>query len=85
MPVSSNDLLRIKQNLIGCVGQYLAALVLHDPSRLPVADNCRFTENTKELSLGEGLWKMASKRQTILISTCSDRLAAGISCPYSPT
>jgi len=34
---------------------------MHDPSRLPVAKNCRFTENTKELPLGEGLWKTASE------------------------
>jgi hypothetical protein len=61
MSIPSNDQLSAKQRLIGYVGQYLAALVTHDPSRLPIAKNCRFTENTKELPLGEGLWKTASE------------------------
>ncbi|MBN1664063.1 MAG: hypothetical protein JW943_10725 [Deltaproteobacteria bacterium] len=61
MPASSHDMLSAKQNLIGFIGRYLAALVTHDPSSLPLADNVRFTENTKELPLGEGLWKTASE------------------------
>ncbi|MBN1381707.1 MAG: hypothetical protein JXA41_08535, partial [Deltaproteobacteria bacterium] len=49
-----------KERLIGFVDQYLAALVAHDPSRLPVAADVRFTENTKDLALGDGLWKTSS-------------------------
>ncbi|HEY2591371.1 MAG TPA: hypothetical protein VGI35_07245 [Steroidobacteraceae bacterium] len=35
---------------------YLAALAAHDPSRLPTTKDVRFTENTIELPLGQGLW-----------------------------
>lgn len=42
--------------LKGFVDQYLAALVAHDPSKLPVADNVRYTENGQELPLGEAIW-----------------------------
>jgi hypothetical protein len=38
------------------VDQYLAALVAHDPSRLPLAKTVRFTENGQTLKLGDGLW-----------------------------
>ncbi len=42
--------------LKGLMGQYLAALVAHDPARLPTAAGVKFTENTNRLSLGDGLW-----------------------------
>lgn len=42
--------------LTGFVDQYLAALVAHDPSRLPVAAGVKFTENTIPLKLGDALW-----------------------------
>jgi len=42
--------------LTGMVDQYLAALVAHDPSKLPVTANVRFTENTIPLKLGDALW-----------------------------
>lgn len=37
--------------------QYLAALAAHDPSRLPLAKGVKFTENTNEMALGDGLWQ----------------------------
>jgi hypothetical protein len=42
--------------LNGLVEQYLAALVAHDPARLPLAKNARYTENGQTLKLGEGMW-----------------------------
>ena len=45
----------------GLVDQYLAAMVRHDPSGLPLSKGVRFTENTIELKLGEGLWIGASE------------------------
>ena len=42
--------------LTGFVDQYLAALVAHDPSRLPLAAHVRSTENTITLRLGDALW-----------------------------
>jgi hypothetical protein len=42
--------------LTGFLDQYLAALVAHDPSRLPVATRVKFTENTMQMKLGDALW-----------------------------
>jgi hypothetical protein len=39
---------------------YLAALVAHDPSRVPLAPDVKFVENIKRMQPGEGLWKTAS-------------------------
>jgi hypothetical protein len=38
---------------------YLTALTARDASRLPTAENVRFTENGKDLPLNDGLWKVA--------------------------
>jgi hypothetical protein len=46
--------------LNGYIDQYLAAVVAHDPSRLPLARQVKFTENGQELQLGDGLWGTAS-------------------------
>lgn len=43
--------------LSGLVTKYLDALVAHDPARLPLAPNVRFTEDSRELELGEGVWR----------------------------
>lgn len=43
--------------LSGMLTQYLDAIVARDPSRLPLAENVRFTEDSKLLKLGEGLWQ----------------------------
>ena len=40
---------------------YLNALVAQDPSKAPLAPNARFTEDSKDLKVGEGLWKTATK------------------------
>src|SRR5580658_3108192 len=45
--------------LQGIVDSYLDAMTKHDPSKLPVAASVKFTENGKELKLGEGFWKTA--------------------------
>jgi hypothetical protein len=39
------------------ITQYVDALVAHNPSELPLAANVRFTEDSKVMKLGEGLWK----------------------------
>lgn len=43
--------------LEGVVDQYLAALVAHDPKRLPVSADVRYTENDQPIELGDGFWK----------------------------
>jgi len=56
--------------LRGVITQYLDAMVAHKPAALPLAPKVRFTEDTVEMKLGEGLWKNASKirayRQDVL-------------------
>jgi hypothetical protein len=37
--------------------RYVAALLTHDPSGLPMAGTAKLTENTKQVALGDGLWK----------------------------
>ncbi len=46
--------------LEGFVEQYLGALLAHDPARLTVSSDVRFTENGQQLELGEGLWRTMS-------------------------
>src|SRR6201996_3870607 len=51
--------------LTGLVDRYLAALVRHDPSGLPLNRDVKFTENTARLKVGsEGLWIGASELPT---------------------
>lgn len=40
---------------------YLNALVAQDPSKAPLASNVRFTEDSKDLKVGDGFWKTATK------------------------
>jgi hypothetical protein len=46
--------------LNGIIDQYLAAMVTHDPSHLPLAKAVKFTEDGVPLELGDGLWATAS-------------------------
>jgi hypothetical protein len=57
-PAASNDCDRTC--LDGLVDQYLKALVAHDPSKLPLAKNVKFTEDGVELKPGDGLWATAT-------------------------
>jgi hypothetical protein len=40
---------------------YLNALVSQDPAKAPLAPNVRFTEDAKDLKVGDGLWRTATK------------------------
>jgi hypothetical protein len=46
--------------LEGVVNQYLAAVVAHDPSRVPLSKDVMYTENSQVLEVGDGFWKTAS-------------------------
>jgi hypothetical protein len=39
----------------------LDALAAHDPSKLPLAKSARYTENGRELKLGDGMWGPLSR------------------------
>lgn len=41
------------------VDQYLEAVVAHDPSRLPLSADVKYTENSQVVPLGDGFWKTA--------------------------
>lgn len=43
--------------LEGVIDQYLAALVAHDPKRLPLSADAVYTENDQAMSIGDGFWK----------------------------
>lgn len=45
-----------RAHLEGLADEYLDALSAHDPGRLPLSDDVRFTENGQELEPGDGLW-----------------------------
>jgi hypothetical protein len=42
------------------VDNYVAALVAHDPSKVPLARDVKMVENIQRIKPGEGLWKTAS-------------------------
>ena len=46
------------------IGKYVDAIVAHTPQSLPLAPNVRFTEDSKELPLGDGAWKTVTRAGT---------------------
>jgi hypothetical protein len=57
---------------------YVAALVAHDPSKVPLARNIRTVENIKRIQPGEGLWKSASAVPTTFRIYVPDTVAQQI-------
>jgi hypothetical protein len=47
-----------RECLKGFVTKYLDAMITHKPDSLPVASTLKYTEDCKELKLGEGEWKI---------------------------
>jgi hypothetical protein len=43
------------------ITKYVDAMVAHKPESLPLAANARFTEDSKVMKLGEGLWQDATR------------------------
>jgi hypothetical protein len=78
--ITSNEKPLSKEELMGFADQYLEALAANDPSRIPVTDNVRFTENTRPMKLGEGLWKTASaiKYRQVVVDPLQGQ--AGVFC-----
>jgi hypothetical protein len=50
--------------LTNLADQYVAAMVKHDPSGLPLAPGYKYTENTAAIQIGDGLWVGASEAPT---------------------
>jgi hypothetical protein len=64
-----------KACLTKMVDSYLAALVAHDPGRVPWAANVKFVENTVPIKPGEGLWKTATEVPTAFKLYVADPVA----------
>jgi hypothetical protein len=50
--------------LLKLADTYLAALVAHDPGKVPLAGDVKVVENVKRIKPGEGLWKTATSGPT---------------------
>jgi len=50
--------------LEGFVDRYLDAMLAHDPRKLPLTSDAKFTENGQQLDLGDGLWRTFTGRGT---------------------
>ena len=48
----------------GMITKYVEAIVAHNPQGLPLAPTVRFTEDSRELRLGEGAWKTVTRAGT---------------------
>ena len=48
--------------LSGLITQYVDAVVARDHSKLPLAENVRYTEDSKAIKLGEGLWQATTTK-----------------------
>jgi hypothetical protein len=49
-----------RECLGGLITRYLGAMVAHTPNAVPLAPKVRFTEDTVDMKIGDGLWKAAS-------------------------
>jgi hypothetical protein len=47
--------------LIGHADKFLEAIIAHDPKRLPLAPNVKYTENGQVMEVGDGMWQTASE------------------------
>jgi len=46
-----------RECLIALTDAYLSAMVARDPAKAPVTANVRFTQNTRPMMLGQGVWE----------------------------
>jgi hypothetical protein len=50
-----------RECLRGMIAKYVEAIVARTPQSLPLAENVRFTEDSRELKLGDGAWKTVTR------------------------
>lgn len=50
--------------LTGLLTTYIDALVAHDSSKLPLTDNVKYTEDSRNARLGEGIWQSITAKGT---------------------
>ena len=56
--------------LEGLVESYIRAMVERDPGIAPLSDKVKYTENTIQLEIGDGLWATASALPTYRLYAC---------------
>ena len=61
-----------RECLAGVLDNYLQALISHDPTRLAVTRNVKYTENGVRLNLGDGLWQTAAALPTYRLDVLDD-------------
>ncbi len=62
--VQAADAVLDRAALLNLADNYLAALVAHDPGKVPLAANVKIVENVARIKPGEGLWKTAASAPT---------------------
>jgi hypothetical protein len=60
LPAQSNSCGRAC--LEGYVDQFMDAVIAHDPAKLPMTRNVKYTENGQRLDPGDGFWRTASAK-----------------------
>jgi hypothetical protein len=78
-PLQSSSSACDRECLAGFITQYLDAMLAHNPEALPVTANVRFTEDCKEMKLGEGIWKTISRLTGYRRDILDDRNGTAVS------
>jgi len=69
-----------RQCLVTLMQNYLAALVKHDPKAVPFDKEVKFTENTANIPVGDGLWVTASGGPTDFQIYAADPVTQQVAC-----
>jgi hypothetical protein len=69
-----------RQCLVTLMQNYLAALVKHDPAAVPFDKDVKFTENTANIPVGDGLWVTASGGPTEFQIYAADPVMQQVAC-----
>jgi hypothetical protein len=69
-----------RECLVNFMKQYLTALVKHDPTAVPFAEEVKFVENTANIPVGKGLWVTASGGPTEFQIYAADPVAQQVAC-----
>jgi len=69
-----------RECLVDYMKQYLEALVKHNPTAVPFAEEVKFVENTANIPVGRGLWVTASAGPTDYQIYAADPEAQQVAC-----
>ena len=69
-----------RECLVDFMKQYLEALVKHDPTAVPFAEEVKFVESTVNIPVGRGLWVTASGGPTEFQIYAADPEAQQVAC-----